>query len=104
MKQTLAKLSAIALILFFRSQAQAATGGSGLPWETPLQTIVDSFTGPVAFTISILGIVIFSAILIWGGEIDAFARKLITLVLAISVLAFAAPFLAAVFGVNGAVI
>ena len=26
----------------------AFAGGSGMPWEGPLQQIVDSFTGPVA--------------------------------------------------------
>ena len=38
-----------AVILFLPSLAHAAsTGGSGLEWETPLQKIRDSVTGPVA--------------------------------------------------------
>ena len=93
-----------ALILFLPSLAHAAsTGGSGLEWETPLQKIRDSVTGPVAYAISLLGIVVTGAILVFGGEINEFVRRIIMLVLVISLMVFAADLLNTLFN-KGAVI
>ncbi|GLR55218.1 TrbC/VirB2 family protein [Shinella yambaruensis] len=64
-------------------------GGSGLPWETPLDTLQRSITGPVAFIISLLGIVACGAMLIWGGEISEFTRRIIYVVLVGAILMFA---------------
>jgi type IV secretory pathway VirB2 component (pilin) len=84
--------------------ASAATGGgSGLPWETPLETLRDSITGPVAYTISLLGVVVAGAALVFGGEINDFVRRMIMLVLVISLIIFAANFLSTLFN-TGAVI
>jgi type IV secretion system protein TrbC len=41
----------------------AASGGGGLPWETPLETLRDSITGPVAYAISLMGVVVAGATL-----------------------------------------
>jgi type IV secretory pathway VirB2 component (pilin) len=81
----------------------ASAGGGGLPWETPLQKLADSIKGPVAFSISLLGLVGGGAMLIWGGEINEFVRRLVMLVLVISLLVFASNILSTLFGV-GAVI
>jgi type IV secretion system protein TrbC len=46
--------------LLLRSSAasgQPAGGGGGMPWETPLQNLVASLTGPVAKAIGIAAIV-----------------------------------------------
>ena len=92
------------VILLLPSLAHAAsTGGSGLEWETPLQKIRDSVTGPVAYAISLLGIVVTGAILVFGGEINEFVRRLIMLVLVISLMVFAADLLNTLFN-KGAVI
>ena len=92
------------VILFLPCLAHAAsTGGSGLEWETPLQKIRDSVTGPVAYAISLLGIVVTGAILVFGGEINEFVRRLIMLVLVISLMVFAADLLNTLFN-KGAVI
>ena len=76
---------------------------SGLEWETPLQKIRDSVTGPVAYAISLLGIVVTGAILVFGGEINEFVRRIIMLVLVISLMVFAADLLNTLFN-KGAVI
>ncbi|HEX7943255.1 MAG TPA: TrbC/VirB2 family protein [Phenylobacterium sp.] len=39
-------------------QAHAAGGGASMPWETPLQTVADSITGPVAKAIGVIAIAI----------------------------------------------
>ncbi len=69
--------------------ASAATGGGALPWETPLQTIQASLTGPVATSIALIAIAVAGAMLIFGGEINNFARMgvYITLVLGMLVMA-----------------
>jgi type IV secretory pathway VirB2 component (pilin) len=44
-------------LLVAAGTAHAATGGGGLPWETPLQTLSNSVTGSVAYSCSLIGIV-----------------------------------------------
>jgi type IV secretory pathway VirB2 component (pilin) len=78
-------------------------GGGGLPWETPLQTIRDSLTGPVAYAISLMGVVVAGATLVFGGEVNDFVRRLIMLVLAISLLVFSTNILSTLFN-TGAVL
>ena len=84
--------------------AASTGGGGGLPWETPLQTIRDSIAGPVAYAVSLMGIVVAGATLVWGGEINEFVRRIIMLVLVISLIVFAANILSTLFNVSGAVI
>ena len=80
-----------------------SSGGGGLPWETPLQTIRDSLTGPVAYAISLMGVVVAGATLVFGGEVNDFVRRLIMLVLAISLLVFSTNILSTLFN-TGAVL
>jgi len=74
-----------------------AAGGPGLPWESPLTTLTDSIKGPVAFAISLLGIVVCGALLIWGGEISEFVRRGVMLVLVIALLVLATNVLSGLF-------
>lgn len=39
----------------------AAAGGSGMPWEGPLQRVVESITGPVVQAAAVVAVVIFGA-------------------------------------------
>ena len=82
--------------------AWAASSG-GLPWETPLQTLRDSITGPVAYAISLMGVVAAGAALVFGGEINDFIRRIIVLVLVISLIIFSTNILSTLFNA-GAVI
>ena len=45
----------------------AGAGGAGLPWEAPLTTLANSVSGPVAYGLSILGIVGVGGFLIFAG-------------------------------------
>ena len=70
-----------ALLAFFLLAPQHAfasegTGGS-LPYESWLTNLRNSVTGPVAFALSIIGIVVAGGILIFGGELNGFFRTLI---------------------------
>lgn len=72
---------------FSTDNAQAAVGAGGaLPYETWLVNLRNSVTGPVAFTLSIVGIVVAGGILIFGGELNAFFRTLIFIVLVMALL------------------
>ena len=49
-------LTMAGLALVSNALAYASTSTTGLPWETPLQTVQQSITGPVAAGISVVGI------------------------------------------------
>ncbi|WP_273758906.1 TrbC/VirB2 family protein [Bartonella sp. AU55XJBT] len=66
-----------------------AGGGASLPWEAPMEKLRKSIAGPVAFGVSLLGLVAGGAALIFGGEISEFTKRIIYLVLVISVIVFA---------------
>jgi len=48
------KLACVVALIFCASNAMAS--GSGMPWESPLNQILNSFTGPVAKVIGALAI------------------------------------------------
>jgi type IV secretion system protein VirB2 len=82
--------------------AGTATGGS-LPYETWLTSLRNSVTGPVAFALSIIGIVIAGGLLIFGGDLNGFFRSLIFIVLVMAFLVGAQNMMTTFFG-NAAVI
>lgn len=90
--------------LFAAEFALAAASGGGLPWESPLNTIKDSLTGPVAGVISLVAIVVSGVALIFGGDFSGFVRGLINVVLVISIVIGASSLLSNLFGSSGAVI
>jgi type IV secretion system protein VirB2 len=74
-------------LLLLPDGVQAAVGAGGaLPYESWLVNLRNSVTGPVAFTLSIVGIVVAGGILIFGGELNAFFRTLIFIVLVMALL------------------
>ena len=95
-------LGIFALLAFFLlapeyAFASEGTGG-GLPYESWLTNLRNSVTGPVAFAISIIGIVIAGGVLIFGGELNAFFRTLIFIVLVMALLVGAQNMMSTFFG------
>jgi len=90
LKLSVLNFSLIALAVFLLLVPELALasvgGGGGLPYETWLVSLRNSVTGPVAFTLSIIGIVVAGGILIFGGELNAFFRTLIFIVLVMALL------------------
>ena len=84
------------------SFASAASGG-GLPYESWLTSLRSSVTGPVAFTLSTIGLVIAGGVLIFGGDLNGFFRSLIFLVLVMALIIGANNVMSTFFG-TGAVI
>jgi len=54
-------LSAATAICGLSAATQALAGGSGMPWEGPIQQIVQSITGPVVQAAAVIAVVIFGA-------------------------------------------
>ncbi|MFI3246244.1 MAG: TrbC/VirB2 family protein [Ferrimonas sp.] len=82
----------------------SAAVGTGMPWDSPLEKIMQSITGPVAVIISLIAIVAAMVTLAFGGEISGVFKSLIYLALLIAVLVGAANLLSSLFGVSGAVV
>lgn len=89
-------------VLFLTTTAHAA-GGGGLPWEAPLQQIQQSITGPVAGSIALAAVAIAGGMLIFGGELNDFARRLMYIVLVAGIL-LGATQIVGLFGAAGATI
>lgn len=75
----------------------AGTAGGGLPYESALTRLRASITGPVAFTLSLIGIVGTAGVLIFGGELTGFLRMMVFLVLLIAILVGAQNVLTTLF-------
>lgn len=77
--------------------ASEGSGGS-LPYETWLTSLRTSVTGPVAFALSIIGIVVAGGVLIFGGDLNGFFRSLIFLTLVMALIIGAQNMMGTFFG------
>jgi len=96
--KTLQRAGLAAVAMLYAMPAWA--GGSGMPWETPLQSIVDSVQGPVAKVIGVIIIVITGLTLAFGDTSGGF-RKLIQIVFGLSVAFAASSFFLSFFSFGG---
>jgi type IV secretion system protein VirB2 len=80
-----------------------ASSGGGLPWEAPLEQIQQSITGPVAGFIALAAVAVAGGMLIFGGELNDFARRLMYVVLVAGILLGASQ-IVSLFGATGATI
>jgi type IV secretory pathway VirB2 component (pilin) len=92
-------------LLVFAATIVPAHAGSGgaLPWEGPLEQIQQSITGPVAGFIALAAVAVAGGMLIFGGELNDFARRLMYLVLVAGIL-LGATQIVGLFGATGATI
>lgn len=88
-----------AFFIFFVDNAFASEGsGGGLPYESWLGKLRNSLTGPVAFAVSIIGIVVSGAVLIFGGDMNGFFRTLVFIVLVMALIIGANNMMTIFFG------
>jgi type IV secretory pathway VirB2 component (pilin) len=90
-----ASLAALAL-----ATAPAYAAGSNMPWEQPLQQILDSIQGPVAKIISVIVIVVTGLTLAFGDSSGGF-RRLIQIVFGLSIAFAASSFFLSFFSFSG---
>ena len=102
--KTLMMVLSIVLTVFTAEHvfASAAAGG-GLPYKTWLEGLRNSVTGPVAFSFSLVGIVVAGSVLIFGGDLNGFFRTMVFLVLVMALIIGANNMMSSFFG-TGAVI
>lgn len=92
-------LLAVAL-LFAAAAAHAA--GTGMPWEAPLQSFLDSLTGPVAKIAGVAAVVV-TGLGIAFSEGGSGLRKLIWVAFGLSIAFAATTFFLPLFGYGGGV-
>lgn len=79
------------------------TGGTAMPWETPLQTVQDSLAGPVAKAVGIIAIVV-TGLGFAFAEGGSAMRKGIGIVFGLAIAFTATTFITSFFNVtSGAV-
>ena len=91
---------AYATILFAALTAPAWAAGSSMPWETPLNQILQSVQGPVAKVVSVIIIVITGLTLAFGETSGGF-RRLIQIVFGLSIAFAASSFFLTFFSFGG---
>ncbi|MFW2449234.1 MAG: TrbC/VirB2 family protein [Qipengyuania pacifica] len=80
------------------SPAQAA--GSSMPWEAPLQAILESIQGPVAKIVAVIIIIATGLALAFGDTSGGF-RRLIQIVFGLSIAFAASSFFLSFFSFGG---
>lgn len=87
-----------AVMLSLAGTAKAA--GSSMPWEGPLQSILDSIQGPVARIVAVIIIIATGLALAFGDTSGGF-RKLIQIVFGLSIAFAASSFFLSFFSFSG---
>jgi type IV secretion system protein VirB2 len=74
--------------------------GSNMPWEAPLQSILESITGPVAKIAGVIAITVTGLALAFGESSGGF-RKMIQIVFGLSIAFTASSFFLSFFSFGG---
>ena len=80
--------------------APAAASGSGMPWEEPLQKVLESVQGPVAKIVAVIIIIVTGLTLAFGETAGGF-RRLIQIVFGLSIAFAASSFFLSFFSFGG---
>ena len=78
----------------------ALASGSSMPWEAPLQSILESVEGPVAKIVAVIIIIVTGLTLAFGDTGGGF-RRLIQIVFGISIAFAASSFFLSFFSFGG---
>lgn len=89
--------SAVAL---FALTSPAFAAGSNMPWEAPLQSILESIEGPVARIVAVI-IIIITGLSLAFGETSGGFRRLVQIVFGLSIAFAATSFFLTFFSFGG---
>jgi len=78
----------------------AHASGSSMPWEAPLQSILESIEGPVAKIVAVIIIIVTGLTLAFGDTSGGF-RRLIQIVFGLSIAFAASSFFLSFFSFGG---
>jgi type IV secretion system protein VirB2 len=90
--------AALGVVLTVATTAHAA--GSGMPWEEPLQQVLESVQGPVAKIIAVIIIIVTGLTLAFGETAGGF-RRLIQIIFGLSIAFAASSFFLSFFSFGG---
>jgi len=93
-------LHSMMLVLLWAFTLPALAAGSGMPWEGPLQSILDSVQGPVAKIVAVI-IIISTGLALAFGDTSGGFRKLIQIVFGLSIAFAASSFFLSFFSFAG---
>ena len=100
-RRDVASLATSGLVLLTSAPAWAT--GSNMPWEQPLNQILQSVEGPVAKIIAVIIIVVTGLTLAFGDSSGGF-RRLIQIVFGLSIAFAASSFFLSFFSFGGGVV
>jgi type IV secretion system protein VirB2 len=90
----------LAAMMFLAFSGSALAAGSNMPWEAPLQSILDSIQGPVARIVAVIIIIVTGLTLAFGDTSGGF-RKLIQIVFGLTIAFAASSFFLTFFSFGG---
>jgi type IV secretory pathway VirB2 component (pilin) len=99
-KNVIVRIAVASAALSVLSANAAYATGTGMPWEAPLQNILDSIQGPVAKALAVIVIIITGLTLAFGETSGGF-RRLIQIVLGLSIAFAASSFFLSFFSFGG---
>lgn len=92
-------VGASALVIFLTT-SKAHAAGSGMPWEAPLERILESVQGPVAKIVAVIIITVTGISLAFGDTSGGF-RKMVQVVFGLSIAFAASSFFLSFFSFGG---
>jgi len=98
--QTHAATLVAATTIAAMTASAAHAAGSSMPWEAPLQKVLDSVEGPVAKIIAVIIIIVTGLTLAFGDSSGGF-RRLIQIVFGLSIAFAASSFFLSFFSFGG---
>ena len=93
-------LAATSFAALAAATAPAYAAGTNMPWEQPLQQILDSIQGPVAKIISVI-IIVVTGLTLAFGDTSGGSRRLIQIVFGLSIAFAASSFFLSFFSFSG---
>ena len=90
----------LSLVLLMCAALPAQAAGSNMPWEAPLQSVLESIQGPVARIIAVIIIITTGLTLAFGDTSGGF-RKLVQIVFGLSIAFAASSFFLTFFSFAG---
>jgi type IV secretion system protein VirB2 len=90
----------LTFVVFTILTAPAYAAGSNMPWEQPLNQILESIQGPVAKVISVI-VIILTGLALAFGETSGGFRRLIQIVFGLSIAFAASSFFLSFFSFGG---
>ncbi len=101
-RNSIVHVTALASVMVLTA-VPARAAGSSMPWEEPLQQILESIEGPVAKIVAVIIIIVTGLTLAFGDTAGGF-RRLIQIVFGLSIAFAASSFFLSFFSFGGGVL